>query len=718
MASETKGSAEPKKGFIWIQDVFASEFGNSDVQANYSRLYAWMANQLGHMTLGLATALAFYWIYETMHEVAAWSGGGLFSGFGAFWLHAAGFLMLCGTGALVAYIRYQASFAEDDWDHRDRVHPLPPKVGLWVGAGLAVFLVALYLRIQAIDPATVVDRSLLDIYALVAASLTIMAAIMILAKDWRALALGALYLTGAFWLIASEMALLAGSKMTVAMVLFVLLGAVLFTTARRYDENNDMVGGGASYVSAGVQLVLTIVLFYVLDAVASHQDAMAAELAEVREPEWRIAFGAALAALALWLVKEFGSDIPLVSVEVARAAKRRSDYGHATYKKIERSYFMDAVWDARTDGAFYVTGAVIAIALLTDTGTMVTTWASGPDFLGVLFFGVIFLISGRRWAYRQQALDLVGSPYASRLAVFQGAVELRVLLGDRLGPPRDMPLTVLQEFADGGMRRPGANEDPTSLVNFDHLVILGPLGSGKTPLGIAISSEAALRDLEAKIALPINDKVRPRKSVYTQTPLPDGSYVEAGRRDARYITLKNLYTLVSFLGRPPAEAANRVLRSEWAKRNPVGVLPRAPDADPDTKWPGPADVLVVDDINLALPGVPDPEVEDIDAAEAQQLEEREAETMRTGQDVRMLQEILPVLPQHRDQHTVWMIDVTALPEFAGSADSDQRNSMHDVPDNLKPLIRTLSWGLRRPEADKPARIALAFVGVKTVAGEA
>ena len=47
------------KALFWVKDVFAAEFGNSDVQSNYSRLYAWMANQLGHMTLGLATALAF-----------------------------------------------------------------------------------------------------------------------------------------------------------------------------------------------------------------------------------------------------------------------------------------------------------------------------------------------------------------------------------------------------------------------------------------------------------------------------------------------------------------------------------------------------------------------------------------------------------------------------------------------------------------------------------
>ncbi len=83
----------PKKSFLWITDVFASEFGNSDVQANYSRLYAWMANQLGHMTLGLATTLAFVWVYETMHDLIQRQYGA-FTSLGDFLLNFAGAVML------------------------------------------------------------------------------------------------------------------------------------------------------------------------------------------------------------------------------------------------------------------------------------------------------------------------------------------------------------------------------------------------------------------------------------------------------------------------------------------------------------------------------------------------------------------------------------------------------------------------------------------------
>jgi len=60
---------------LWVTRIFAQEFGFSDVQANYSRTYAWMANQLGHMTLGMATAFFFVWIQDTMAAFA-----GLFEG--------------------------------------------------------------------------------------------------------------------------------------------------------------------------------------------------------------------------------------------------------------------------------------------------------------------------------------------------------------------------------------------------------------------------------------------------------------------------------------------------------------------------------------------------------------------------------------------------------------------------------------------------------------
>ncbi|HEU0223565.1 MAG TPA: hypothetical protein VFR34_15320, partial [Paracoccaceae bacterium] len=51
-------------GETWLTKIFKVEFGQSDLQGNYSRTYSWMANQLGHMTLGLGTTLALYWLIE------------------------------------------------------------------------------------------------------------------------------------------------------------------------------------------------------------------------------------------------------------------------------------------------------------------------------------------------------------------------------------------------------------------------------------------------------------------------------------------------------------------------------------------------------------------------------------------------------------------------------------------------------------------------------
>ena len=170
------------KTLFWVKDVFAAEFGNSDVQSNYSRLYAWMANQLGHMTLGLATALAYIWIYETLHDLAAYDSGVVGAGWGALLLNFAGFVMLAGTGALVIYMRYLALAHQGEWDHRNRVYPLPAAVGLWVGIGLGGLLILLFFRILMMEPGTT-DPASIEVHAHIGAAMTLAGAITILAKD-------------------------------------------------------------------------------------------------------------------------------------------------------------------------------------------------------------------------------------------------------------------------------------------------------------------------------------------------------------------------------------------------------------------------------------------------------------------------------------------------------------------------------------------------------
>jgi hypothetical protein len=56
---------------MWLQKIFAHEFGYSDIEGNYSRVYPWMANQLGHLTLGMAVVLFFYWFHDTVGSAGA-----------------------------------------------------------------------------------------------------------------------------------------------------------------------------------------------------------------------------------------------------------------------------------------------------------------------------------------------------------------------------------------------------------------------------------------------------------------------------------------------------------------------------------------------------------------------------------------------------------------------------------------------------------------------
>lgn len=673
----------PKKSFLWITDVFASEFGNSDVQANYSRLYAWMANQLGHMTLGLATTLAFVWVYETMHDLIQRQYGA-FTSLGDFLLNFAGAVMLVGVSAFLVLARYTAIANEKTWDHRNRVYPLPAKVGLLIGAVIAACNVLLFFRILSLpanpeDAAQDLgqDMGITHGYALAAAAMTLMSGVMILAKDWRALALGAIFMLGAYWFVASELPILQPWKNTIAVILFTALGAVLAATARIYDDTDEKVGGAGALKNTAILLVFTVALCIALDRTATALDGRQGGWDGLYNLEWRLAFAAAAAALTLWLVKEFGSDIPLVSVEVAKAAFRRSCHGHQRYPRIEREYFMDAVWDARTDGAFYVTGAVIAVSVLTTTGTTLTDWASGPDFLGVLFFGLIFLWSGKRWAYRQQALDLVDAPYASRLAAFQNAVDLRVLESRAkdsgagamtLGPAFAEPMKHLLSFAK--------DESPDN-VEFDHLVIMGKLGSGKSPLGIAISSEAALADIPAAIGLPwLGGSLKDRKG------LGNGN---EGRRDARYLSLKSLYRIA----RMPLDDIAMAKRA-WMRSNPVGI-------EPDLTA---ADLLIVDDMSLAVVEDTNPATGDVSPHPDAEEEKKKEEVARDGQDVRMLKQILPKLPKGTKQRTVWMLDLDETPDY-GASDAPE------VPERLRAIVGTLAEGLG--DQSVTARIALAVV---------
>ena len=56
---------------FWPMRFFRNEFGVSDVRSNYSRVYSWLANQLGHVTLGLVSSLLFFWIVTLVESFAS-----------------------------------------------------------------------------------------------------------------------------------------------------------------------------------------------------------------------------------------------------------------------------------------------------------------------------------------------------------------------------------------------------------------------------------------------------------------------------------------------------------------------------------------------------------------------------------------------------------------------------------------------------------------------
>ena len=71
MAVAPSDYEDKSDGSLWLIRIFEAQFGNSDVLSNYSRTYSWMANQLGHMTLGLGTAFLYFWVvstFETVHH--------------------------------------------------------------------------------------------------------------------------------------------------------------------------------------------------------------------------------------------------------------------------------------------------------------------------------------------------------------------------------------------------------------------------------------------------------------------------------------------------------------------------------------------------------------------------------------------------------------------------------------------------------------------------
>lgn len=697
---------------MWLTKIFAREFGFSDVQSNYSRVYAWMANQLGHMTLGLATALLFVWIVETVFAVGReWRSKGLPGAFCAnceaggcaehvFWslaiiavaigFIAAGWMMkrnrftftaiglfvavglwamttgcgecwnyvlmltaigvlALGFGAAVwsaglkpLAIRPVETPMQKKWrrDLHDAVNMRAVALSERGCAALVVIVSILgillmgetWSRIDGIplDETKMPAGHPLTIFAVTTACALFAVACAILCKDPRFIPIAALILLAAF-MVATEGAPLWFDDWTYApqalASAFLLYSTVIIAMLAKEDERFTKVE----------RIVQTFANLLIAGGVYI-------ALREVKNDDWQLSVAAGMASLCMWWIKEFASDLPNVHREIASVVLKRhtaderdtlSEVDEATLtdkrRALEKEYFRDARVDARADGMFYFAGAWIGAGVLTDVPVMSErAWPAGSEIFGLLLFLAIFLGLGKNWAYRQLALDLMGARMASRFAVFRAELRLRSLFVSKSGHVQvgglqggdwlTHPLLKLRNFASpynisADKPHPAIAEGEVADLDdapiherFDHVIVLGALGSGRSPLGRAIASEAALADWPTRFQIKRRAKV----------------VADEDRRAARYITGARLLNYVNDVEYRSDLSATPTVPFSVDARTGRAVRGVREDCDVERA----ADVVIIDDVS-----------------------------MRDAQDGEWLAARFANLSLAQGQQTVWLIDI-------------------------------------------------------------
>ncbi|MEM7267842.1 MAG: hypothetical protein AAF401_01170 [Pseudomonadota bacterium] len=502
----------------WLIRIFAAEFGFSDVQANYSRSYSWMANQLGHMTLGLAVALAFVWIAETVSSASAlymsWIGGPVpmdrvcdteqFCWLNNALLIAVTALMLLTPVALGVMTVLPPKKDEQDTENEARqrarrsdarYHALPAQARQALAAAFLLAYLAMLWRaigeLGAVDAANA--AKVIDDAGFLVSIAVMTGAVVRLCRDWMMLLAAAITLCGSAVLAISD----SGEDLLIGLAAaYIVMSCIATMVRKRGDEIQRQPGQPPLRPrEARWQFVWNAVwpLWFIgVVAYGVH-------------PDWRLPLAAGVASLTVWWVKEFGSDLPNVCDEMTDVELKRPENilyprGASTaedledFQKLEFEYRDDARMDARTDGAFYFAGAWIAAGVLSAEPSLTNNvWYSGAELVGFLFFLIVFLVFGETWIKRQAALDKIGVARASRLAVFRAA--LRIFDTSSPAAPNALrPLLYLADFA----KRVGHQPDEVR-----HVVVFGADGAGLSPLGRALASEAALATLSTTSA---NDK--------------------------------------------------------------------------------------------------------------------------------------------------------------------------------------------------------------------
>lgn len=672
---DTKGVwASTKRAFseIWLAKIFEAEFGYSDLLSNYSRTYAWMANQLGHMTLGLVTMLFLMWAAESVSEgihllhgvdvysIEISSADGVGAGLVfvlillAYFAATGGALAPGATFAICVVFAASVAAHSTDWlPLRAPTLALLAVLCLAVPVVTAIFLFLTFGRIRkAVEAARAVraaeEREKLgapldgDEALLAGRDLSGLTGIYKLQETYwtSSIALGMIaafavfggYFAIQIWLATGDnriIGVIAALSLAGAVVVnlsedgrFALVGAMATYTAAGFVLHADAATLAQlldasiddihhlGYLGAGANAVMTAIAFWrgpALDwgfyaRIVGAAFLIAAVIILIfRSPPTdatMVALGFAIASMAVWAAKEFGSDMPKVRLEIEAARKARiAEVLPKIDTDMERDYAKHGVRDTVTDASFYAAGAYIGIGFPVDPWFILHNeaeliglgWASEIEIVGAVIFILIFLALGRNWAYRQEAVDLTGSFRANRLALFWGWLEVR-------GAGKPLNLRALQEFAKGEtcLEAKSPNLDLLS-KGVKHLIVIGPSGGGRSPLGAAIATEAALCDL--------------RSEPFHTPPPRRGSAAQQGRvrRTARYLKMSTLrwthdnarprsellYTptrdfyFVEAKGEAEKSAAFRRIMPK-TEQNPMGGADLAI---------GRADVVVLDDCN-------------------------------------------------------------------------------------------------------------------------
>jgi hypothetical protein len=648
---------------MWLKEIFEREFGFSDVQSNYSRVYAWMANQLGHMTLGMATAFFFIWIVETVFAFVdyALASGGIRSAFVASCADANGtcisailitLAILAVAGGLVwlsqrfddnrllaggcllvlAAVAYAAVFGDGCsgcWNMLflglavcvigagfvaiSCAGIFGAKADVQPGLGaryfalmpfgsrlLHVFVLiigisALY-RLFPDGPAVVgatgnvPNTDPVMVFSLASAFIFVAAACALLVQDTRFIVVGSLSLIGTYLLATDGQGFgpnigpdVIDSLNVVLPVAFIISSCIFIVwrarAAERF-ERSEWIG------QVCVNVFIAALFTYAVNGVT--------------DDEWRLSIAAGAASLTLWWIKEFASDLPNVHREIHDIGILRPGGVHdgilGDCRAVEADYFADARMDARTDALFYFAGAWVGAGVLTDVPVLGDStagggWASGSEILGLLIFLAVFIGLGRNWAFRQLALDLTGTDKASRLAVFHSALWLKVVdvAKGRFAEPASKstaegavaaPLLVLRDFA-GDI---GDTAQPES--RFHHLIVFGARGSGRTPLGRALASEAALADWPTVFL-----QGRRRRKTKDASP---------GQRTARYLTATRLFNYLRDIETERDIVATPTVPMHIHNKTRAASPDKANLPDGPSHVMQPASIVVIDDVSQVL----------------------------------------------------------------------------------------------------------------------